>query len=153
MTALSFFVPGAAVQKGSKRAFQPGWKPGQMERPRVVLAEDSRRDLEGWMRSVKYAALAARGANWTLLDGPVWMDLCFWFVRPKSHFTKAGMLRDDAPHYHIVKPDRDKLERAICDALTGVLWTDDSRVADGPISKRYVNVAGMPGVHITVEGR
>lgn len=150
---ITFRANGIPIQKGSKRAFQPGWKPGQMHRPAVVLAEDSHRDLKGWMEVVKFAALAARPRDWQLLDGAVYLDATFYMPRPKAHFDSKGILREAAPEYHIIKPDRDKLLRAICDALSGVIWTDDCRVADGPTTKMYTPHGGDPGVRIHVEAR
>lgn len=53
--------------------------------------------------------------------------------------------------YPIVRPDVDKLERALLDALTraGVV-VDDAQVVDTTNSKRYAAVGGQAGVHVTV---
>jgi hypothetical protein len=80
--------------------------------------------------------------------GPVRVDLCFYFARPKSHFRTgkfAGVLRDDAPKWHTTKPDRDNLEKAVLDALTqvGGFWQDDSQVCAGSVTKRYGIPCGM----------
>jgi Holliday junction resolvase RusA-like endonuclease len=50
------------------------------------------------------------------------------FLKPKS--TKAGLLPT-------VRPDADKLLRAILDALTGVGYADDSQVVQAAIMKAY----------------
>jgi len=47
-----------------------------------------------------------------------------------------------------VRPDLDKLERAIGDALTDAgVWVDDGQVVNSHTQKWY---AETPGVHITV---
>ena len=39
--------------------------------------------------------------------------------------------------YHINRPDRDNLEKAVQDAMTGIVYADDSQVCDGRIKKVY----------------
>lgn len=56
------------------------------------------------------------------------MDLTFTFERPKSHVKRNGDLRSGYSEYHVQRPDVDKLCRAILDALTGVVYHDDSQV-------------------------
>lgn len=146
---ITFSVYGEPVPKGSKRPFMPGWKPGQVDRPKVALVEMGV-GLKPWMEKIKLAALAARGPNWTLLDGPLWLDAEFYFPRPKSHFDSKGALKAGAPRHHSIRPDRDKVLRGLCDALTGIIWTDDSRVADSRVLKFYMNPTQMPGVDVQV---
>lgn len=47
-----------------------------------------------------------------------------------------------------VKPDLDKLVRAILDAGTGVLWIDDAQVRF--IEARKVYAVSVPGVYVNV---
>ncbi len=68
------------------------------------------------------------------------VTVTFVFPRPKSHYRtgkNAGILRDDAPLYKDSTPDTDKLERAIGDALTGVVFSDDAKVAWWDARKMY----------------
>jgi Holliday junction resolvase RusA-like endonuclease len=51
------------------------------------------------------------------------------------------------PSWHIVRPDADKLIRAVLDALTGKVWRDDCQVAELLIRKRYAD-DGKEGVMI-----
>lgn len=46
-----------------------------------------------------------------------------------------------------VRPDRDKLERFVMDALEGVVWKNDAQIISGWVEKRY---GKRPGVHIVV---
>ena len=59
--------------------------------------------------------------------------------------TRAERLR----RFVTKSPDLDKLERAVLDALTAVVWVDDSQVAE--VDKRKVYADDMPpGVNVTV---
>jgi Holliday junction resolvase RusA-like endonuclease len=90
-------------------------------------------DLERWRKEV---ARAAEGALFTL-DGehpfplkrsrPVRVGLKFFLTAP------ATVKRD----FPTVPPDGDKLERAIFDAITGVLVENDAQVCRGSWSKDY----------------
>jgi Holliday junction resolvase RusA-like endonuclease len=51
---------------------------------------------------------------------------------------------------HITRPDADKLVRAVADALTGVLWRDDSQIDRMMVGKFYVRSDEAPGVEIRV---
>jgi crossover junction endodeoxyribonuclease RusA len=53
---------------------------------------------------------------------PVSVAVVFTFVRPASVSQKRTQM--------VVRPDLDKLIRAVLDALTGVLYEDDSQVVE-----------------------
>jgi Holliday junction resolvase RusA-like endonuclease len=77
--------------------------------------------------------------------------MTFHVLRLKGHYRTgkyAGILRDDAPNYVAVKPDLTKLERSTEDALTGIIFRDDSQVASKDTKKIYVEK--YPGVGITI---
>ncbi len=69
--------------------------------------------------------------------------------RPKAHSRKDGVLKDDAPNWHANKPDATKLLRSLEDALTGVLWIDDSRIVRQQVKKIY---GARPGADVEVSG-
>lgn len=85
-----------------------------------------------------------------LMLGPLTVHATFTFPRPKAHYRtgkNASLLRDDAPEYHTSAPDLDKLQRALGDAMTGVVYRDDKQIAQWAVVKVY----GAPaGVHIAV---
>ena len=84
--------------------------------------------------------------------GPCWWsaaDLCCYCAAPRLEFRLRRPASVDRA-LPTTKPDRDKLERAVCDALTGVLWVDDCQVVDGPVRKLYVDAANPPGVRAIV---
>jgi Holliday junction resolvase RusA-like endonuclease len=118
----------------------------------VFLRDSNAKRLHPWRDHVAREVQAARGG--TTYSGPVRVDLLFMMPRPKDHYRTgkyADQLKPGAPFYHTVKPDIDKLERAILDALTmGGAYTDDARVAMVTKSKLYANHGTPTGVSITI---
>ena len=134
-TLYDFFVYGTPRPKGSMRPF--------VRNDRVVVTSDNK-SLKGWQHNVGSVAVIHRNRNrFGLITGPVELVLTFQLARPKRH-------RDSV--YHVVKPDLDKLTRAICDALTGTIYEDDNHVTRITASKDYVEniFPSYPGVRIQV---
>lgn len=118
---VAFVVPGRAQPAGSKRAFV-NRKTGKM------IVTDANPNAGAWKERVALAASAAFGRR-PLLDEPLVLEVTVLLVRPAGHFGARGMSRKgrETP-CPVSKPDLTKLVRAIEDALTGVVWVDDSRV-------------------------
>lgn len=75
----------------------------------------------------------------------------FVLARPAGHWgsgRNAARLRPSAPAWPGVKPDVDKMARAVLDALTGVLWVDDAQVVDLHATKVY---GAAPHTVVTVQ--
>ena len=69
------------------------------------------------------------------LEGPVKLRVVAIFEIPKSWSKKR---RDAAlGGYHIQKPDRDNVEKAVQDGLNRIAFRDDGQVADGRCVKRW----------------
>lgn len=121
--SVTFDVLGVPAPQGSKRAFVVG--------NRAVVTEDSKRSAP-WRDSVAAAGVAAMGGL-PALDGPLQVTIRFRMPRPRS----VKRL------YPSVKPDIDKLARAVLDGLTaaGVI-VDDSRVISLTAEKVYAEVPG-----------
>lgn len=104
---------------------------------------------EGWKSQIALAAKPHLPAS--PIEGPVQVDIAFFFPRPKSHYhvRKGGMtLREEAPAMHTSKPDLDNLDKAVLDALTTLrMWRDDSQVVATRMIKAY---AEEPGAEITI---
>lgn len=91
----------------------------------------------------------------TFLAGvPLRCDLTFYLPRPAGHYgtgKNAGVVKASAPTRPTGKPDRDNLDKAVCDAITASgLWADDSQVTDGRIRKRYAGLDRSTGCNITI---
>ena len=133
----SFFVPGIPKPQGSKRAFV------NPKTNRAVVVEDNTKTHD-WRSDVR--AMAYDYSDSRISDGPVRLELEFVMRRPVSTpKTKP------TPHA-VKKPDLDKLVRAILDALTGILFSDDSQVTGITAHKRIAEVDEMPGCRIVMLG-
>lgn len=73
------------------------------------------------------------------IDGPVKVRIVATFAIPASWSKRkrAEMLGQ----YHTQKPDRDNIDKAICDGLNRIAWVDDGQAADGRCVKRWGEVA------------
>lgn len=77
-----------------------------------------------------------------LLNGPLFLEVNFYFMRPKGHFRTGlheGELKDSSPIFHTSKPDLSNTVKFIEDALMGKYFRDDSQIAIEWISKRYAD--------------
>ena len=115
-----FTVLGKTATKGSTRSFI------SRKTGRIVTMADNR-NLGSWTQAASWAALQA-GAKVVPKPGAVGVSVCFHFLMPKS-----AKRRD----VHTVKPDIDKLLRAVLDALTGICYEDDSQVTNVTATKAY----------------
>ena len=137
---VSFFVPGEPKTAGSKRAFM---RPG-MKYP--IITDDAGKPGKDWRGDVKrFASQAFKGKQ--LLNTPLSVTFSFIMPRPKYHFRSNGALKPNAPVVHEKKPDLLKMARAVEDALTGVIWTDDAIICSESMSKVY---GEKPGCHVFI---
>lgn len=73
----------------------------------------------------------------TITDKSVSVMVTFHFLHPKSHFTTKGNRSASYRHRYTKKPDIDKLTRSVLDALTGIVYRDDSQVDYVLAQKKY----------------
>lgn len=138
MSVLTINVVGTPAPQGSKRGYY------NQHIGRVQMVESSKK-VKPWRQDVKAAALdAIREQDHFTLDGPVEVDVVFYLARPRGHYSTAknrtDQVKASAPWAPSVKPDLDKLVRSTMDALGEArCWTDDSRVTDLYVSKRYAD--------------
>lgn len=144
-TVVIIRVDGTPAPGGSKSAFPFKSKDGRMH-ARIV---DAGKGNKAWKSLVAWEG--RRQFQGPPIQG---LALCvrfeFTMPRPKSHYRTgkhAHELRPDAPKYHIVKPDATKLVRSTEDALTGIVWADDSTVMPSGV-KFY---GDRPGVTVIIE--
>lgn len=123
MTTIRFVVPGTPTAKG--RA-QPD-KAGNMRTPEKTIRAE--RQVE------KIAEGAMRGLE--PLFGPIRILLTFVFDVPAgwNKAQRADALSGLMPH--ISKPDIDNIEKMVLDGMNGVVYYDDSQVAEVFKRKRY----------------
>lgn len=125
---IEFQVHGLPIPQGSTRVWMVNGKP---------ITTSSAKGLGPWRRLV--ADVAQRYAPSQPWDGPVHIELQFGLPKPKSAPKKRRVWPDK-------RPDLDKLTRAVLDALTYVVFSDDSQVVEIHATKDY----GAPGVVIGI---
>lgn len=121
---ISFTVFGKPAQMGSKKAFVPkGWK-------RAIITDDNSEKRKQWAGAVSQEAGTVMAGRELLTCG-LNVSAKFYFRRPAIHFgtgKNAAVLKAAAPVNHTQTPDLDKLVRCLKDALSGVVYRDDSQV-------------------------
>jgi crossover junction endodeoxyribonuclease RusA len=133
---ITFFAPGLPRSQGSKRHVGHG-----------VMIEQT--EVKAWRGVVAVAASnAMREAGAPLIDAACKAVLVFRFPRPAGHFKVDGTLKPSAPWWpgKIRGGDIDKLQRAVFDAITGVVYTDDGRLCSVLVHRVYATAATPPGV-------
>jgi Holliday junction resolvase RusA-like endonuclease len=128
--ALDLFVAGTPAPQGSKSHKGHG-----------VMLESSKtvgdwRSVLAWTAHKAYTGPPITGA----------VVLAVEFVMPRP---KAMSKRKPTPP-HTKRPDVDKLLRAVGDALSGVVWSDDSNIVESISRKRYAEPDERPGAHLLV---
>ena len=124
---------GVPVQKGTIQTTNKGgayWREGKA--------------LKQWEAAIAAAATEAMEKNGlTILDGPIFLCATFWMKRPKARKTEF---------FHTVRPDLDKLFRAVGDALQGIVYEDDKQISQIDSAKVYEgSEALLPLGPITLE--
>ena len=115
---LTFEVLGVSQPQGSSRAF--------VNNGRAVITS-SNPNLRDWRNLVAREAREAMKGD-APFDCSMRLRIAFWLPRPKS-------VKRAEP---TVKPDLDKLVRAVLDGLTGIVYRDDAQVVAVEAEKRYV---------------
>ena len=118
MGNLNFTVYGTPVPQGSAKAFIPkGWN-------RAIITGANKK-TKPWRQEIAGAAVSAmqkQGVTMLEREHPVSVRAEFYFAKPKS--TKKSVIAKTT------KPDVDKLLRSVLDALTGMVFEDDSQVIE-----------------------
>jgi crossover junction endodeoxyribonuclease RusA len=141
---LSFFAPGVPAPKGSLDA-----KPIRGSR-KVYMVAGNQTNQDRW------ASAIAQAARWhveaRVPDG----------VTPKPHAGEVEVIVQfvipERPRVHAATDrgagDLDKLQRCVWDALTGIVYIDDSQVTVSGASKRMAAPGEMGGatIHIRLLG-
>ena len=130
---MKFTVLGCPIPQGSMRAFIP--RNSKLNRP--IITSDNPR-LKQWRQAVRAEAIKAMGYEHPA-GSKIALRVEALFFLPRAKSNKAI----DA----IKRPDIDKLLRACLDAMTQVVYDDDSQIIEAHVFKCY----GNPRVEIKVE--
>jgi crossover junction endodeoxyribonuclease RusA len=133
--SLVFRVFGIAQPQGSARAFMP-------KGARFPVVTSDNPHVKSWRHLVAAEASRALKGRGVLIEGSVGVSASFFLPRPKALGTKTRP--------HLTRPDVDKLARSCLDALTGVVFRDDSQVVQLSVSKHYAGVGESPRAEIVI---
>ncbi len=78
------------------------------------------------------------------IDFPIKLSVRACFSRPAGHFGKrqgVPYLKENAPIYHISRPDGDNILKMVLDSLNKIFWKDDSVISKMEIVKEYTTNA------------
>jgi len=126
----TFHVDGTPTAQGSVKAITRAGGHANIVHANPIALRSWRQDI----------AARARDAGVELTLEPVTVRLVFRLQRPASVTEKRRP-------FPSVKPDLDKLARAVLDALTGITYRDDAQVVRLDTSKVY---ADRPGLTCTI---
>jgi Holliday junction resolvase RusA-like endonuclease len=141
---ISFFVPGIPSPGGSKKFMGIGRRTG-----RAIIIDAGGEKTKAWRSLVAAFAYEHRPAQ--PFRQPLRVDFLFSMPRPKSHFftgRRAHELRPEAPIWHTNTPDVLKLARSTEDAMTGIIYDDDSATVMLRALKRY---GSNPGCQVVIQ--
>lgn len=147
MSEVVINVLGTPAPKGSNRAMVRGGRavfvPGG--------SKTNQHALSSWAGAVRLAAQSCGTGQATPIftQIPLAVAITFRLNRPGGHWSKGGGLKPSAPLAPSVKPDVDKLARSTLDALSGVVFDDDSRIVRLTVAKEYAR-PGHEGAEIRV---
>lgn len=142
---VSFFVQGIPRPAGSRSYF------GHAKSGKAIMAPANKHQ-KSWQELIRMEAKRAWAGS-PLLLGPVMLTSVFLFPRPDCHYRTGKnrhLLRSTAPRFMLVKPDEDKLQRALRDALTGIVFKDDAQIVRCLSLKRYTDDPDIFGVKVDI---
>ena len=143
MSALTVDIQGLPIPQGS--LVSNGFGKG--------LRHSNHLKLKPWRYTVVSAILQAKPSNWDP-SLPVSVTATVRFPRPQSHYgtgRNADTLKPSAPVWHTVKPDIDKVARALGDGIEeSGLVRGDQQITSWNIAKRYCIGNEAPGVLLTL---
>lgn len=147
MTEVLIDVLGTPAPKGSNRAMVRGGRAVFVPGGSAV----NQNALKSWADSVRWSVqtFVSGQASPVFTHVPLAVAIVFRIKRPGGHWAKRGGLKPSAPQAPAVKPDVDKLARSTLDALSGVVFDDDSRIVRLTVSKEYAQ-PGSEGAQIRV---
>jgi Holliday junction resolvase RusA-like endonuclease len=141
---LSFSVPGDPVTQGGMTAFV---------NPRTGRAHVAHKRSSALAEYRARVALAAQAVGASPMSGPLAVSATFVLARPRGHFgtgRNEGQLRAGAPVWPTTRPDIDKLERALLDALCGACYANDAQVVRSSMTKRYAGPREAPATVVAI---
>lgn len=136
-------------------AFRVDAVPVSQPRPRsivqngklLVFSAKKEHPVNAFKATVRLAA--AQEYSGPPLDTPVKLHVMFVLPRPAKRDGRKH--KNDDRYWHTKKPDLDNLEKSVKDALTGLIWKDDSQVCAAQKTKVVASDSESPHVFVRIE--
>lgn len=145
MEAITLFIAGVPIAQPRPRQAVRGFDKNT-KRYIITNYTPAEHKVHDWKRLVKVElAIAFQERGLLPIDQPIGVDLVFVMPLAKSKRRKVNHRK-----WHAKKPDKDNLEKAVLDALSGTAWTDDAVVATGLTTKITAGDGDQPGVAIRI---
>lgn len=111
---------------------------------RVMAQVYNPKTSSDWKRNIlHFVSEACSGGD--LVSGAVVLMCAVYLPRPQA---LMGAKSPDGAIAHTKRGDKDNFEKAIMDALKGVVWVDDAIVCGGGTWKFYCEKTGVPRARI-----
>jgi Holliday junction resolvase RusA-like endonuclease len=136
---LEFVALGLPKPAGSKTGFVMTNKKTGKQRAVIV---DACKTTKPWQAVVSNAAMDALQKlspedAFRFWHAALAVSFRFYIPRPKNHFNSKGEVKASAPTFIKKRPDVLKYSRGVEDAMTAIVYADDSQIVDEFISKHY----------------
>ena len=146
--SISFWVPGKPIAQPRPRATIRGAHAGVYNPPTA----------DAWKKEVQFRARGVMlGKSPT--SAPLIAELVFEMPGVSKLYTKSAFSAEGRKHlwngalYHTQKPDCDNLEKAVLDALTGIVYDDDAQIFCASSTRKWCdhNIdEDLPGCRVTI---
>ena len=134
--SVSFTVAGVPIPQGSSRAFVVGGR---------AVVTSSNKNLAQWRQRI-----ATEAQKVAVESGFYSLDKRAYDVHATFYFPRTKSLKKNQTE-HIVRPDLDKLIRAINDGITNILIPDDSMINAINVRKLYLAHDSVYGPRVEVQ--
>ena len=102
--------------------------------------DPSKKDKKDFIHKLKTYNCGSPSKLVEPFTGEILLLITFQFPWPKKWYRTgkySGLLKDNAPIEHTIKPDIDNLLKFVMDAGNGVLWSDDRQIHQVQMKKVY----------------
>jgi crossover junction endodeoxyribonuclease RusA len=130
-----FVVAGVPIPQGSSRAF--------VVKGRAVVTS-SNKNLAQWRQRIATEAQRINAESGFYREGKFSYTVCADFFFPRTKSMGKKNLR------HTVRPDLDKIQRAVGDGITGVLIPDDAQIDRWSVTKNYLPLDSDKGPRVEI---
>lgn len=121
--SISFTVAGVPIPQGSSRAF--------VVKGRAVVTSTNK-NLGQWRQRIATEAQRVADETGFYREGKFAYTVLADFYFPRTKSMGKKLIR------HTVRPDLDKVQRAVGDGITGILIADDATIDRWSVSKSYL---------------